>query len=440
MKRKLPVAIGIIILLVLNSGCSLQFDPTGGLTDVASGSIIGRFVMGAAGKTSAKGGAITVRIDRTNRAVLTATDGRFMFNEIPPGEYGITASMGNGNKARLPRVTVKVGLTTDVSTVSLTPTGSVKGTVQLSGSGLPLGILVGLYGTDISTETGLDGSYELTDVPEGAYNVVIGRSGYATEAVENITVSSGNELVLAEVVLIKKGTSVDVSLLPLSSGNSVDMAVSHDGKYLAVCFSATGVSSDLWLYDLNHGTWFSMTASTGISERTPTWSPDDSGILFQKGYDVHIYEVSTGSASKLIDDAGCPVWSENLQRIMFERNGSVLAMDPADASTSLVLDNAFSPDVSNDGMVACSRGDGIWVSEGNGNNAQRVATSGSSPLWLHGRREILYRDGMALVRYDYGTDYREIIAANGGNAAYCRALNRVFYWDVNAGIIRAYQL
>jgi hypothetical protein len=111
------------------------------------------------------------------------SDGKGVVDGIPVGVdrqlnvQGLDATGVILSAGEVKNITVQQGQTSDVGTVSLTPTGSstISGTVTMDGSGLAgVTVFVGAY----MATTIADGSYSINGVPNGSYNLTATKSGY----------------------------------------------------------------------------------------------------------------------------------------------------------------------------------------------------------------------------------------------------------------------
>ncbi|HEX9657313.1 MAG TPA: TonB-dependent receptor [Bacteroidota bacterium] len=88
------------------------------------------------------------------------------------------------------------------------PSGSVKGVVadSRSGEALPSVNLL-LKGTQIGTVSNLDGGYEIKNIPEGTYILVVSLVGYESIDLQGIRIVA-NEVVVRDISLVEKSVQV----------------------------------------------------------------------------------------------------------------------------------------------------------------------------------------------------------------------------------------
>src|SRR5690606_40487438 len=142
-----------------------------------------------------------------SRSVRTDASGAFVFERVPPGEYGLTViAAADGLGAHVPAVSVARDETTSVP-VALTPLGGITAAVDVSDRAVrPDGELVidaFLVGTPLTARVDAAGSLVLEGVPEGGFELSLRSAGYATVAVP-VTVAAGEVLAVPETVVLRR--------------------------------------------------------------------------------------------------------------------------------------------------------------------------------------------------------------------------------------------
>lgn len=88
-------------------------------------------------------------------------------------------------------------------------TGGINGRVMDTNTGEPLvGATVRIEGTGVGTVTDIDGTFELSSVAPGTYNLIISSIGYATSRVPNISVQTGN-MTTVEIPLAEQASELE---------------------------------------------------------------------------------------------------------------------------------------------------------------------------------------------------------------------------------------
>ena len=165
----------------------------------------------------------------------TTTDnkGQYTFNNVPYGEYTLSAITANGAQ-----IVTNVAVRADTVTpneIILKPFGSISGKVSKSGSSQSDGIVVSLVNTSYCTITGSDGSFTLTNVPSDTeYTISAMASGYET-ATKKVKIVATDSLELKSVALslspiTRTGYTIKALLETAYSPVTV-FAISDDGKY-----------------------------------------------------------------------------------------------------------------------------------------------------------------------------------------------------------------
>ena len=138
-------------------------------------------------------------------------DGRFLLPDVAPGAYdlGVQAS-GRGEAARS-GVRVVAGRTTDVGTIALARGGTVQGVVvDAEGRGIPGATVhadrdANRRTSQLETQTGSTGAFELSGVPIGPVHVVARHPSYAISSPVVAEVDPEKETPPVRIVLARGG-------------------------------------------------------------------------------------------------------------------------------------------------------------------------------------------------------------------------------------------
>ncbi len=137
--------------------------------------------------------------------------GTALLDNLTPGSYELQVSDASDALASQP-VTVAAGAGT--AAVTMSPGGSIAGTVTDSASADVAGASVtaeGPGGVSETMTTGSDGSYTLAQLPAGTYTLSVSASGDAPALVGSVTVGAGSTTT-ENVTLPTTGASLTVSL------------------------------------------------------------------------------------------------------------------------------------------------------------------------------------------------------------------------------------
>ncbi|AKQ63631.1 regulator of chromosome condensation, RCC1 [Myxococcus hansupus] len=130
---------------------------------------------------------ISVAVVQTNTSMLTDSQGRFAFSNLPIGTYTVTA-WWNGYNVTERSVEVRSQATTDVVITLRRSAGIVAGTVQLEGASNHEGVAVSLAGQDVTATTDAQGRFVLEGVRDGHHTLTARRPHY-TRAETSLDVS-----------------------------------------------------------------------------------------------------------------------------------------------------------------------------------------------------------------------------------------------------------
>ncbi len=170
----------------------LEFEPpvTGNIGGIVKDEI-GAAIKGA-----------TVIVEDTDLSATTDENGFYLITDVPIGTYDVTASV-DGYYSETATVTIEEDATvTQDFTLQVVPTYTVSGTVTDSESNALEGAIIIIEGTEIVATTDGKGSYLISDIVDGVYDITVSKSGYISET-KNVTVGSDTiiDFVLEEVVL-----------------------------------------------------------------------------------------------------------------------------------------------------------------------------------------------------------------------------------------------
>src|SRR5690606_30781235 len=124
-----------------------------------------------------------------NAAALTDAGGRIHFDNLPAGEYSLTASLAGYAGVTLSGLQVKAGATNDLGSTAMQPqrTGSsLSGVISDASSNESLpGVVVTLIGAEtVTLQSGSDGSFAFAGLAAGDYSLSFALEGYETVALQ----------------------------------------------------------------------------------------------------------------------------------------------------------------------------------------------------------------------------------------------------------------
>lgn len=267
-------ALVVVSLFAISCTRSLELPPPPG--PPTPGTLQGRLVVAQPGTTTrapAKGAV--VQLLSSSAGVIADDDGRFLIEGITKPAGNVLFRFdgdGDGQFEKQKSLTLQAlkagpGKSIDLGDVVLGENAQLRGRALLSDiatlSG-HAGSVVFVPESPFAAITGDDGSFLLSELPEGEVRIGVYRQGYETVGLDNVTLSSGQELTLKSLLLVASpGTAsqpgslvgkavlledgdlstVSVTLRALS-GTSTPATVNADGS-----FAFPSVPSGL--YELN---------------------------------------------------------------------------------------------------------------------------------------------------------------------------------------------
>ncbi len=181
----------------------------GWLKLLKTGEIAGTVTLG--GATTGNLG-ITVFVPGTSYIALTDDAGDYVISWVPEGTYEVAAMKDGYCTATVSSVTVERDVRTNGINMDLTvcsATGTMSGSAYLSGSSVHSGIDVRVLETAHSTATAADGSWSISGVPVGTYQVEFSKSGYNSVTVNNVLIIEGAGGYVVDNVYLNSSTTND---------------------------------------------------------------------------------------------------------------------------------------------------------------------------------------------------------------------------------------
>ncbi|MCP3063958.1 carboxypeptidase regulatory-like domain-containing protein [Myxococcus sp. K38C18041901] len=165
-----PNRLGALLALVLTVAV---LPACGDGDDVTRGGITGEVVLDDG--ATPEGSEVTL-VDTGDTFTLNE-DGRFIFEDLKPGTYGLSALV-SGYEPMLQEVRVESAQVASAHFALKRIKSKVSGTIQLEGATSHEGITVTLEGTSFTTTTDAAGNFVLEGVPTGAHFLEASKEGY----------------------------------------------------------------------------------------------------------------------------------------------------------------------------------------------------------------------------------------------------------------------
>ena len=142
----------------------------------------------------------TVVAEGTSLSVTTGENGYYLLENVAVGDQQVTAS-AEGYYSKTAKVTVVEDVTiTQDFVLQAIPTYTVLGTVTDAEGNALEGATVTIMGTELSAITGSGGTYSISDVEEGTYDITASKDGYSSQT-KPVTVETDTtvDFALAEI-------------------------------------------------------------------------------------------------------------------------------------------------------------------------------------------------------------------------------------------------
>ncbi|HET6348726.1 MAG TPA: PKD domain-containing protein, partial [Candidatus Krumholzibacteria bacterium] len=182
--------------------------------------------------------APTASAAANQRTTLTDDRGRFVFDDVPAGDYAL-AVRANNHLGASQQVQVPASpalLDTIVVDVNLTATGTFSGVALLEDASAHSNTIVYAEGTSYLTVTAPDGSYSMTDVPVGSYNIRATHTHYLDDTTMGTLTTAGETVVLSGMLL-----KVNANIPPVPT---IDVASQPTYPGLPISFTGGGNDPD----------------------------------------------------------------------------------------------------------------------------------------------------------------------------------------------------
>lgn len=205
-------------------------------------------------------------------------------------------------------------------------TGTISGNGFFSGESDHTGIAVSVVDTTFTATTGSSGSFSITNVPPGTYDVTFSYDDYSPVTVTNQSVTANNTTTLSDQTLY-----LDSDIIAGLSLNIDDISPNADGYRDKVRADfELEQTADLTIYVYDSGDFLVKTLADWTSQApglySVTWDGYDEGssLVDDGAYDIQFSGTFDGSQSIMTKEA----------QVSVQRDVYVLDFTPADATVS----------------------------------------------------------------------------------------------------------
>ncbi len=278
-----------------------------GMTDASGVVISAEQVTGGQTKSvqkllgTVKGGQFSTR---TLQTTMTDENGSFELTDLEEGTYTVSAEKDDTLGAVETDIIVTSKDVTQVD-ITLTATGSISGTITLSGTGSE-GSFAYVEGSSYVAATASDGSFVISKVPIGTYDVVVYHDGYTSSTNSGVTVVAATDISIGAVDL-SPGAAVDTTA-PIVVSTDPPQGVSKfpiDAPIKAT-FSEAMDDTTITTGTFTMSGGVTGTVSYDANSRTATFTPD-ANLTYSNSYSVTLSTSIADAAGNTLD--GDYIWS-----------------------------------------------------------------------------------------------------------------------------------
>ncbi len=198
---------------------------------------------------------------------VSPTDGFYQLAGIPANTYSVTANASGYVPSSLQDVVVPLGGSVTKHFILISQNGSISGHVYRADELIPLNntnvsVLVG--SVTLTVSSGSDGSYNLTNIPEGIYSLTASKDGFFSNTNADIRVTRGNMTAGVDFNLTEKPTRL-YGIVKSGSFLLVGVNISVVGTNL---YNISGIDGNFEIRNLTAGTYTILASRTGYNPRT----------------------------------------------------------------------------------------------------------------------------------------------------------------------------
>lgn len=198
---------------------------------------------------------------------VSPTDGFYQLAGIPANTYSVTANASGYVPSSLQDVVVPLGGSVTKHFILISQNGSISGHVYRVDELIPLNntnvsVLVG--SVTLTVSSGSDGSYNLTNIPEGIYSLTASKDGFFSNTNADIRVTRGNMTAGVDFNLTEKPTRL-YGIVKSGSFLLVGVNISVVGTNL---YNISGIDGNFEIRNLTAGTYTILASRTGYNPRT----------------------------------------------------------------------------------------------------------------------------------------------------------------------------
>jgi len=235
---------------------------------IYGGSIIGKVQTSFGGMmTPVKGANVSMKIGSLSYSTtVSPINGSYKLEGIPAGPYSVTAD-ASGYVSSSQDIFMPIGGSESLDFVLISQNGSISGHVYRAILRTPLNntnvsVQIGSFTKTVVSDS--DGSFNLTDIPEGTYALTAERDGFLTITSSDVVVTRGNRTIGIDFNLTEKPTRL-YGVVRSGTRLLVGANVSVIGTSV---FNLSGPDGNYEIGNLTAGTYTIKASSPGYQTAT----------------------------------------------------------------------------------------------------------------------------------------------------------------------------
>jgi hypothetical protein len=297
---------------------------------IFGGSILGTVTTSLGGTMAPVEGANVTIASLGFSTIVSPTSGAYKLDGVPAGTVSVTAN-ASGYVPSSQDIVMPLGGSVLLNFVLISQNGSISGYVYHSTlhtvlNNTNVSVRVGSF--TITVMSGSDGSYNLTNLPEGTYTLTAERDGFISIAISDVVVTRGNRTVGVDFNLTEKPTRL-YGVVRSGTRLLVGANVSVVGTPI---FNLSGPDGNYEIGNLTAGTYTIKASSPGYETATIA------DVVIPEGGAIQLNINLTGLPGALISgvivdaDTGLP-----LANVLV----TIVDIDPARAGVSTDINGAY---------------------------------------------------------------------------------------------------
>jgi hypothetical protein len=236
--------------------------------------VYGGFIQGTVTTIS---GGVSIPVSGANVTItplgysanVSPTDGSYQLSGIPANTYSIVANASGYVPSSIQSVVVPLGGSITRHFVLISQNGSISGHVYRAGQtpASPLNntnVSVQVGAVTLTVSSGSDGSYNITNIPEGTYSLTASKDGFFSNTSVEIQVTRGNMTSGVDFNLTEKPTRL-YGIVKSSSFLLVGVNISVVGTEY---YDISGIDGNFEITNLTAGTYTILASRTGYYAKT----------------------------------------------------------------------------------------------------------------------------------------------------------------------------